>query len=139
MMFKGSAAQGDLNGFLDAGSHMTGELHFEDTFRIDGKFTGNVVSNGDLIVGERGDVDGEIKVHRIFVSGTVRGTLRAAERVEITAAGKVLADVYTPSLMIDDGAHFEGRCSMERLVAQPGDAEHKKVAQMPLAKRAKQR
>ena len=133
MMFKGSAAQGDLNGFLDAGSHMTGELHFEDTFRIDGKFTGNVVSNGDLIVGERGDVDGEIKVHRIFVSGTVRGTLRAAERVEIIAAGKVLADVYTPSLMIDDGAHFEGRCSMER----QGEGASKKVAQMPFAKRAK--
>ena len=133
MMFKGSAAQGDLNGFLDAGSHMTGELHFEDTFRIDGKFTGNVVSDGDLIVGERGDVEGEIKVHRVFVSGTVRGTLRAAERVEITAAGKVLADVYTPSLTIDDGAHFEGRCSMER----PAQGGSKKVAQMPFAKRAK--
>ena len=138
MMFKGSAApQGDLNGFLDAGSHMTGELHFEDTFRIDGKFTGSVVSTGDLIVGERGDVDGEIRVHRVFVSGTVHGTLRAAERVEITAAGKVMADVYTPSLTIDDGAHFEGRCSMERLQASPAESGSKKVAQMPFAKRAK--
>ncbi len=139
MMFKGSGSQGDLNGFLDAGSHMTGELYFEDTFRIDGRFTGTVVSNGDLIVGERGDVDGEIKVCRVYVSGTVRGALRASERVEITAAGKVLADVYTPSLTIDDGAFFEGRCSMERLAAQRGDADHKKVAQMPLAKRVEQR
>jgi len=137
MMFKGSSAQGDLNGFLDAGSHMTGELHFEDTFRIDGKFTGSVVSDGDLIVGERGDVDGEIRVHRVFVSGTVRGTLRAAERVEITAAGKVTADVYTPSLTIDDGAFFEGRCSMERLHQRPAEAGREKVAQMPFAKQAK--
>ncbi len=137
-MFKGSGSQGDLNGFLDAGSHMTGELYFEDTFRIDGKFTGTVVSDGDLIVGERGDVDGEIKVCRVYVSGTVRGALRASERVEITAAGKVLADVYTPSLTIDEGAFFEGRCSMERVAAKPADAAHKKVAQMPLAKRAKQ-
>ncbi len=136
-MFKGSGSQGDLNGFLDAGSHMTGELYFEDTFRIDGKFTGTVVSDGDLIVGERGDVEGEIKVCRIYVSGTVRGALRASERVEITAVGKVLADVYTPSLTIDDGAHFEGRCSMERAGAQPGDAGNKKVAQMPLGKRVK--
>ncbi len=133
MMFKGSGSQGDLNGFLDAGSHMKGELHFEDTFRIYGRFTGTVVSDGHLIVGERGDVDGEIKVCRISVSGTVRGALRASERVEIAAAGKVLADVYTPSLTIDEGAFFEGRCSMERLVAQPEEAD-RKVAHMPLGK-----
>ncbi len=139
MMFKSSGSQGDLNGFLDAGSHMTGELHFEDTFRIDGRFTGTVVSDGDLIVGERGDVDGEIRVCRVYVSGTVRGALRASERVEVTSAGKVLADVYTPSLTIDDGAFFEGRCSMERLETQPKEPERKKVAQMPLGKRVKGR
>lgn len=137
MMFKSSGAQGDLNGFLDSGSHLTGELHFEDTFRIDGKFTGTVVSDGDLIVGERGDVEGEIRVRRVFVSGTVRGTLRASERVEITAAGKVMADVFAPSLTIDDGAHFEGRCSMERLEKPPADGGRKKIAQMPVAKRLK--
>ncbi len=131
MMFKSSSPQGDLNGFLDAGSHMTGELNFEDTFRIDGKFTGTVVSDGELIVGERGDVDGEVKVRRVFVSGTVRGSLRASERVEITAAGKVMADVFTPSLMIDEGAFFEGRCSMEKMASG-----HEKVTPMPLAKRA---
>ena len=132
MMFKGSSSQGDLNGFLDAGSHMTGELNFEDTFRIDGKFTGNIISDGELIVGERGDVDGEIKVRRVFVSGSVRGALRASERVEITAAGKVMADVFTPSLMIDEGAFFEGRCSMERQ-----ESGLKKVTPMPLATRVK--
>ncbi len=139
MMFKASGSQGDLNGFLDAGSHMTGELHFEDTFRIDGRFTGTIVSDGDLIIGDRGDVDGELRVCRVYVSGTVRGTLRASERVEVTAAGKVLADVYTPSLTIDDGAFFEGRCSMERLGASTEDGDRKKVAQMPLANRSKPR
>ncbi len=138
-MFKSSSSQGDLNGFLDAGSHMTGELHFEDTFRIDGRFTGTIVSDGDLIIGDRGDVDGEIRVCRVYVSGTVRGALRASERVEVTAAGKVLADVYTPSLTIDDGAFFEGRCSMERLGAPVKESDRKKVAQMPLANRIKPR
>ncbi len=130
-MFKSSSSQGDLNGFLDAGSHMTGELNFEDTFRIDGKLTGSIVSDGELIVGERGDVDGEIKVRRVFVSGTVRGSLRATERVEVTSVGKVMADVFTPTLMIDEGAFFEGRCSMERM-----ESGLEKVTPIPLAKRA---
>ncbi len=133
MMFKGSGAQGDLNGFLDSGSHMHGELNFEDTFRIDGQFSGSVISDGDLIVGERGDVDGEVRVRRVFVSGTVRGVLKALERVEITAAGKVMADVFTPSLTIDEGAFFEGRCSMER----QKEAAEANVTRMPLAQRAK--
>ncbi len=136
-MFKGSGAQGDLNGFLDAGSHMKGELSFEDTFRIDGKFTGSVVSDGDLIVGERGDIDGEISVQRVFVSGIVRGVLRASERVEITAVGKVMADVFTPTLTIDEGAFFEGRCTMAQLDKPAEGRELDKVAQMPHIKRAK--
>jgi cytoskeletal protein CcmA (bactofilin family) len=133
MMFKNASPQGDLNGFLDAGSHITGELSFDDTFRIDGKLTGNVVSKGNLIVGERGEVDGEIKVGRVFVSGVVRGTMRATERAEITATGRVFAKLYTPSLMIEEGAFFEGQCSMERKEA-PQASRSPKVAQMPIAK-----
>lgn len=118
-MFKGGN-QGDLNGFLDAGSRLHGELHFDDTFRVDGKLEGSVIADGDLIVGENGEVDGEIKVKQVFISGTVRGTVRATQKIEITAAGKVYADLYAPSLSIEDGAHFEGRCSMEQ-GARPGN------------------
>ena len=131
MMFK-SEGGGDLNGFLDAGSHIEGDLHFEDTFRVDGRLTGRVVSNGDLVVGEQGQVEGEIRVGRIFISGTVKGSVLAAKRVEITAQGKVNADLETPSLMIEDGAFFEGRCSMG--TRSQATAERAVVARMPLKK-----
>ena len=105
---------GDLNGFLDVGSHIQGELHFEDTFRLDGKVRGRVISRGDLVIGEKGEVDGEIDVSRVFVSGVARGTIKATERIEVTANGKVYADVDTRNLTIEDGGHFEGRCTMSR-------------------------
>lgn len=111
---KSSSSPGELNGFLDAGSHIKGTLHFEDTFRIDGKVTGNVESGGHLIVGENGEVDGEIDVRRVSVSGIVRGQLRARERAEITARGRVYADLTTPILTVEEGAMLEGRCSMEK-------------------------
>lgn len=130
-MFKAAGKHGGPNGFLDTGSHMTGELHFEDEFQIHGKFTGSIVSEGELFVGEGGDVDGEIRVRQVFVSGTVRGTLRASERVEVTSAGKVFADLHTPSLMIEEGALFEGRCSMDRPSGAVGAAT---VTQIPVAK-----
>lgn len=137
-MFRGSSSDqksvhGEVNGFLDAGSHMKGELHFEDTFRVEGKLTGSVVSKGQLIVGHNGEIDGEIRVERIYISGTVRGTLRAGERVEITSTGKVLADLFTPSLTVEDGAFFEGRCSMQTKTSEARPSETQKVTQLPVA------
>jgi cytoskeletal protein CcmA (bactofilin family) len=114
MRGKSEARQSDLNGFLDSGSHMEGELRFDTSFRVDGKFTGSVLSEGDLMVGEGGEIEGELQVGRVFVSGTIRGNLRASRRVQIAPSGKVFADIETPSLEIEDGAIFEGRCSMVR-------------------------
>ena len=114
MIFKSDGKQSDLNGFLDSGSHLEGELRFEASFRVDGKLTGTVRSEGDLIVGESGEVEGEILVGQVFVSGTVRGTIRASRRVQIAPNGKVFAEIDTPSLIIEDGATFEGRCAMSR-------------------------
>lgn len=115
MFGRSSSSQGELNGFLDAGSHIKGTLHFEDTFRIDGKVTGNVESDGHLIVGEKGEVDGEIDVKRVSVSGIVRGHLKARERVEITSLGRVYADITAPILTMEEGAILEGRCVMEKV------------------------
>jgi len=134
MMFKADSTQGDLNGFLDAGSHMKGELHFEDTFRIEGKLTGNIVSNGDLIVGEPGEVDGEIRVRRVLISGTVSGVIQASGRVEITPTAKVRADIFTPSLSIEEGAFFEGSCTMEN-DARSERPERRKIAKIAIAKK----
>ena len=68
---------GDLNGFLDHGSSFTGELEFEDTMRIDGKFKGKITSKNELIVGETATIDGDIHVGRIAISGTVLGKIKA--------------------------------------------------------------
>ena len=114
MKFKSEGKQSDLNGFLDHGSYLEGELRFDASFRVDGKLTGKVSSEGDLIVGDSGEIEGELKVGQIFISGTVRGTIRAARRVQIAPNGKVFAEIDTPALIIEDGATFEGRCAMSR-------------------------
>lgn len=130
---QGTGSSGNLNGLLDAGSHMTGELHFEDSFHIHGKLTGSIVSKGELRIGERGEVDGEVDVRYVLVSGTVHGVLRASEKVEVTAQGKVYADIFTPVLVMEEGAFFEGRCSMKSN-QKTSTNDHDKVTQMPVAK-----
>ncbi len=115
---KSTAKQGELNGFLDRGSHLRGELQFDTHFRVHGRFSGQVSTEGELIVGEGGEVEGDLRVGQIVISGVVRGTIRASGRIHITATGKVFADVDTPSLLVDDGAFLEGHCTMSRDAAR---------------------
>jgi cytoskeletal protein CcmA (bactofilin family) len=114
VIFKQDSVQSELNGFLDSGSRIHGELQFEASFRVDGKFTGKISSPGSLIVGEGGEVDAEVQVANIFVTGVLRGTVQAAKRLQIAPGGQVYADITTPSLIVEDGAVLEGRCSMTR-------------------------
>jgi cytoskeletal protein CcmA (bactofilin family) len=103
---------GELNGFLDRGSSFHGELEFEDTMRIDGRFNGKIMSKNELIVGESAHIEGDIHVGRIAISGTVVGKIVAAQRVEIHRNGKVYSDIDTPALIIEEGAVFQGNCVM---------------------------
>jgi cytoskeletal protein CcmA (bactofilin family) len=133
MMFRNGATKGDLNGFLDAGSRMQGELSFEDTFRVDGTLMGKVTSTGDLVVGERGEVDGDVEIGRVYVSGTLKGTVKATGRIEITAGGRLLGDIQTPTLVIEEGGFYQGRCSMDIPAAQQAASRHVGGVVTPLA------
>ena len=103
---------GELNGFLDKGSSFKGELEFDDTMRIDGKFNGRITSKNELIVGESAHIEGDIHVGRVAISGTVIGKIVADQRVEIHRNGKVYSDIDTPALVIEEGAIFQGNCVM---------------------------
>ena len=99
---------GTLNGFLDRGARLEGTLTFEDAFRIDGAFKGTIVSDSELVVGEGGVVEGEIRVARLAVSGTVRGAIHARDRVEVHAGGKLFGEVHAPALVVEEGAVIQG-------------------------------
>ena len=87
---KGLTAE-DLNGFMDVGTEFHGELRFRNTFRIDGKVKGRIVSENTLIVGESGEVDAEIECGVVSIRGTVSGRIQGRERIELLSGSKVQA------------------------------------------------
>ncbi len=103
----------ELSGFFDQSVAFSGELKFSNSIRIDGKFQGKIVSSDELIVGEKGDIDAEIEVGRISVGGKVKGTIKALEKVELLPTSKVDANIITKHLVINEGAIFNGSCSMD--------------------------
>ena len=113
--------QGTLNGFLDQGCTIRGDIVFSDLLRVHGQVVGKISSERELLVGEGGVVEGEISVGRLSVAGVVRGIVRVKERLVIHATGKVLAEVFAPSLVVDEGGFLEGVVHM----AKPGKPELK--------------
>ncbi len=112
-------ASGDLSGFLDVGTEFHGELSFQDTLRIDGKFEGTVREGRLLIIGESADVNADIHVGTVRVSGRLRGSVHAKERVELHASARCQCDLETRVLVVEEGAIFEGGCAMQGTAGSP--------------------
>jgi cytoskeletal protein CcmA (bactofilin family) len=106
------AASGDLNALLGRGSEFEGKLTFEGTVRIDGKFTGTIVTNDVLVVGDRARIDADITCGTVIVHGEVNGNIRAKNAVELHAPARVRGDVETPSFSLERGVVFQGQTTM---------------------------
>ena len=98
--------------FLGKDTAFQGKLKFEGTIRIDGQFKGEILSNGNLIVGEEGMIEADIHVSYIAISGECHGNITADQRVDIHAPGKVFGNIQAPVVVIDEGVIFEGNTRM---------------------------
>lgn len=117
LKLKGSGAE-DLNGFMDQGTEFLGELRFRDTFRVDGRVKGRIVSDNTLIVGESGTVEADIDCGVVSIRGSVTGHVCGRQRIELLAGSRVQGTLVSPRLMIEEGAFFQGDCDM----GAPGQA-----------------
>ena len=102
-----------LNGFIDSGCTLKGELEFTNSFRVDGLVEGTIRSRSELVIGEDGTVEGEIDVARCLVGGKVRGTIKASEKVVLHASAKIWGEIHAPAVVMEDGAFLEGKVDMD--------------------------
>jgi len=111
---KPSVRGSDLTAFIDEGSEIEGKYTFSGTVMINGRFRGEIVSNDNLIVGEKGVVNASIRAGVVLVSGEVVGNVSASERVELRGNARVYGDVEAPVVVVEEGVLFEGHCRMTK-------------------------
>jgi len=117
---------GSLSGFVGSGTVITGEASFKSMLRVDGRFSGRITSTGGaLIVGAGGQVDANIEVAVATIHGVVNGDIVASDRIELGRAAKLNGNIQTPSLMIEQGAIFEGSCKMMKAAEKAPKVERK--------------
>ena len=126
--------EGTLSGFVGGGTVVTGEANFKAMMRVDGHLSGRVSStSGTLIVGANGKVDANIEVAVAVIHGTINGDIIATQRLELGRAAKVNGNIQTPSLIIEQGAVFEGSCKMLQMATDKAKKEKEiKVEEKPL-------
>jgi len=108
-----------ITGFFDKETEIKGDLNFKGSFRIDGRFKGNINSDSVLVVGENGRIDADIKVGTVIIDGEIKGNIQARERVEIHSKGRVIGTILTPKLVIEEGAYLEANCQTTDKIPTP--------------------
>jgi cytoskeletal protein CcmA (bactofilin family) len=112
-----------LESFLGMNSSFKGELNVRGTLRVDCTVEGQLDAD-NVILSESAEVKGEIKAKKIIIGGKVDGNVRAQELVEIKSKGKVFGDIFTPKLVIIEGAELNGKIEMKK--------EERKVIELEL-------
>src|SRR5258708_21560257 len=88
-------AESHLETVIGAESSFQGTLRSKGTVRVDGKIEGGISAEG-VILGERGEVQGDISARTVLVGGKVTGNIHAAESLELLAKCQVFGDLHAP-------------------------------------------
>lgn len=95
---------------IGEGMEVTGELTTSDDIRIDGVFTGELKSQGRIVVAPKGYVEGNVRGKTITVNGNGKGEFQAEHNFELASRGEFTGTVKTKFINITETAVFEGTC-----------------------------
>jgi cytoskeletal protein CcmA (bactofilin family) len=113
---------------LGASLHVKGEISGNEDLHIDGSVEGLVqLEDRKLTVGASAKLAADVVAREVVVYGSVKGNLRARDRIEIKKDGSVVGDLTTARIMIEDGAYFKGSIEIDR-TATGGDSDLDKPA-----------
>jgi cytoskeletal protein CcmA (bactofilin family) len=103
----------EITTILGAGASFEGKLTYEGAVRIDGRFSGEIVTDGALLVGPGAEVRATVRAGSVIIEGRVYGDVVATKALDLRASGRLVGNLTTPSLAVERGAVLEGQCRME--------------------------
>lgn len=105
-------AAAKISSIIGADMVVEGNIRAKDTIRVEGNVTGNVETEGSLILSATGKIKGNLRGNNIVIGGVLEGDLVCGGKTEVISTGKVLGNMHTKSLIVDENAVFQGQCVM---------------------------
>lgn len=106
------------------GTTIEGAVTSSIPLRLDGTVRGEIKSEGSVVIGAKGRLEGNIKARELYISGTIEGDAFVEERTEFAQGGYLRGDLSTVALIIADGAAFDGKCQMRTENAKPAEPSY---------------
>lgn len=97
------------------GTIIKGEIESNGDIRIDGKVIGTLKSNGKIVLGQNGNIEGDIYCKQADLSGRVTGKIFVDELTSLKSTSRVEGELSTKQLYIEIGAIFTGKCEMGKI------------------------
>lgn len=109
----GSSGEGsDVVSIVGPGMKVEGKCSGDGSVRVEGKVDGGVEATHSVVVGEEGEVVGDIEARDVVIAGHVAGTVRAENRVELKASCRVRGDIECETLSLEEGGRVDGELRM---------------------------
>ena len=112
MFKKDSSYKDGFDTLVGINSVFEGNIESDGTVRVDGKVKGDIRVKGDVYVGDNAVVSGSIFANNVHLSGTVEGNIHSTGVLRILSTAKLYGDIQVRSFVTDEGALFQGKCSM---------------------------
>jgi cytoskeletal protein CcmA (bactofilin family) len=99
-----------INSFIGEGTRFEGNLSLTGLLRIDGDFLGTIRTEGKVLIGKSGRVEGSVSARTVVVGGAVKGDISCTEKLVILSSGLMLGNVRSPRLIVEEGVIVNGEC-----------------------------
>lgn len=117
---KGMARNTDMDASsintIKTGTEIHGDIICSGDIRIDGKLFGNLKSEGKVVVGEKGLIEGNIECNQATISGSVKVKIKVNELLTLKSTSNLVGEIETNKLQIEPGANFSGSCKMGAVI-----------------------
>ncbi len=103
-----------INCVITAKTHLDGIFTSEESVRMDGKLTGDLVCNKKLVLGETGEIIGNIQAVEAVMLGEVRGDMEIKGTLHLKGTAKINGNIRAGQVVVDEGARYTGKCEIGR-------------------------
>ncbi len=97
---------------VGTGVTLSGKLEAKNNIQINGSFSGEVIAEGDVIIGAEGEVNAPISAKNATIAGKVNGDINVVDELDILSSGKVFGNISAKTLSIKHGGIFSGKSTM---------------------------
>ncbi|MFA5417018.1 MAG: polymer-forming cytoskeletal protein [Bacteroidales bacterium] len=107
------------------GTSIVGDLNSNGDFRIEGKLKGKITANGKIVIGETGEIEGDMSCQLADISGKVVGNIKVEELTMLKQHSQFVGTIITKQLTVEPGAIFTGECQMGQPLKEPNNSKKK--------------